>query len=151
MSVLCLALSSCVQSGPEISEAEAKAIISKIHMVYEKAVPEKDLETIMTLYEDKATYLPFQHVILSGKAEIAQAWQRTFTYPVISFDLETVSVKVNDDLIHEVGRTHSIFDFQGQHVPGEFKYLNVWRRQSDGEYKIYLATYNQWMEPSEAK
>ena len=102
----------------------------------------------MTLYEDEAIYLPFQHVILKGKPEISKAWQRTFTYPVVSFDQEVFSVTANGNLIHEVGRTHSVFDFEGKQVPGEFKYINVWRRQSDGTYKIFLATYNQWQEPS---
>lgn len=149
LSIIGATLIACTQSPDQITEKEAIKIILEIHQIYEKAVPEKDLSGIMALYEDEATYLPFQHVILKGKDEISKAWERTFTYPVVSFDLEVISVAVHGDLIHEIGRTHSVFDFNGNKVPGEFKYLNVWRRQANGEYKIYMATYSQWLDPEE--
>ncbi|MCE7991040.1 MAG: DUF4440 domain-containing protein [Roseivirga sp.] len=149
LSVITTLLTACTQSPDQVSQQEANEIILNIHKIYEKAVPEKDLSVIMTLYEEDATYLPFQHVILKGKDEISKAWERTFTYPVVSFDLEVVSVSVHGDLIHEIGRTHSIFDFNGEKIPGEFKYLNVWRRQPNGEYKIHMATYNAWLDPAD--
>lgn len=149
--IICFTAMACEGPPQDLTDEQAMGTILEIHKIYEKAVPEKNLNVIMPLYEDEAIYLPFQHVILKGKEQISKAWERTFTYPVVSFDLEIVSVTTNGDLIFEVGRTHSIFDFDGNQVPGEFKYLNVWRRQPNGEYKIYMATYNQWLEPSETE
>lgn len=140
-------LNACEQAPKGLTQSEMRSIIEKKHVVYEKAVPEKDLESIMTLYEEGAIHLPFQHIILIGKEEVKKAWQRTFTYPVVSFDLELVDVSGDGEFIHEVGRTHSIFDMNGQRVPGEFKYLNVWRRQANGDFKMYRSIYNQWVEP----
>ena len=130
-----------------ISQSDAERVILKMQTVYEEAVAKKDLSSIMQLYEEDAQYLPFQHVILQGKAQIEKAWQRTFKLDLDKFDLELVSVEAEGGFLFEVGRTHSIFNLPNGKAPGEFKYLNVWRKQADGTYKIFRAMYNQWVAP----
>lgn len=131
-------------------QCEAEKKILRLHEVYEKAVANKDLNTILGLYEEEAVYLPFQHVILKGKEEIKKAWQRTFNIDLARFDLELISVVSQGDFLFEVGRTHAIFKLPEGEMPGEFKFLNVWRRQPNGQYKIFRATYNQWVAPIES-
>lgn len=144
--LLCLLSLATFAQKKSISQEEAKAKILSLQKTYEEAVAAKDLSTIMTLYEEGAVYLPFQHIILEGKSQIQKAWQRTFNIDLAKFDLELISVEVSGDFLFEVGRTHSIFQMPGGQAPGEFKYLNVWRRQPDGEFKIFRAAYNQWVD-----
>ncbi len=129
------------------SQAGVEARIQQLQLIYEEAVASKNLRKIMNLYEDDAVYLPFQHVILTGKNEIKKAWDRTFRADLLKFDLELISAEAHGDFIFEVGRTHAIFKLPNGQAPGEFKFLNVWRRQPDGNYKIFRATYNQWVQP----
>ena len=129
-----------------LSTTEAKEIILDLHKVYEGAVAAKDLTTIMTMYEVGAVYLPIQHEILEGKAQVKKAWERTFKLDLAGFDLELISVESSGEFLFEVGRTHSIFNTPNGQMPGEFKYLNVWRKQPDGQYRIYRAAYNQWVD-----
>ncbi len=141
-----LVLHACRTSTSVLDITAAKVLVESLQRDYERAVPAKNIETIMSMYEEDAIYMPVQNKILKGKQAIRTGWNRTLAMNILRFELETVEVSGTEELISEVGKTTARIDFNGDTITANFKYLNLWRKQRDGTYKIHRAIYNQLFE-----
>lgn len=119
-----------------------KREIETIQAIYEAAVPVDDIDKIMKLYEDDAVYLPAQGGILSGKKAIRTQWLKTLSMNILAFDLETVELSQSGDFVTVVGKTTASIEMKGDTMAIKTKYLNVWKRQSNGDLKLHRGIYN---------
>lgn len=116
--------------------------VESLQAKYESAVPENRIDDIMELYEQDALYLPAQGNIRQGKEQIKAAWMRTLSMNIFDFDLQTVKVSSSGNMVTEVGKTIAQVEMNGDTIEIKSKYLNVWRRQDDGQLKLHRGIYN---------
>lgn len=118
-------------------------IVKELGDKMEQLVVAGDLEAIVSMYGDNAQYLPDASAIYSGKDEIRKYWKQTFTMDIIGFEMETLTVGGDKKRIHETGLGMSTIKYNDQKVEFKFKFVNVWERQKDGNYKLIIDIYNR--------
>ncbi len=133
---------SCTSPGKVLTQDEMEEISDSFHLAIKSAILKKDMQAVLSLYEDDGIYLPMRGAVLEGKENISKGYQRTFDSNVTSFRMERLALSGDVDYIIEVGLIQSKFQIDTVAVPGSFKYQNTYRRQSDGSYKMHRAIYN---------
>jgi ketosteroid isomerase-like protein len=109
----------------------------------------KDWSSWSHTYTDDAVVMPPNGPAVSGRAEI-ENWGRTFP-PHREFRVEPVEIEGRGDLAMVRGRYSFILMLPGQ--PEQLdsgKYMEIWRRQPDGTWKIWRDILNSDLPPAPA-
>jgi uncharacterized protein (TIGR02246 family) len=138
--VLCLAglgAACASEPGPSpdlVSAQQVQALGMKIWDAFSRL----DVEGILARYADDAMIMPPGEPIVSGKAAIARRLTDQFKqFTVKSVDGRISDVVVGGDLAVETGTyTMSLVLTDGTPISEQGKYLHVWRRSSDGQWKV---------------
>ena len=155
--ILCLSLavvlSSCAHTtnGSSTSAMEA---ISAADAALQSAVAERNLEAIISFYAEDAVMLPTAEPIVVGKPAIRKEWQHILDIP--DFQNRSVLTKVDvssgGDMAYSMGTYLAMMlGEDGQPVTEPGKFLSVWKRQSDGSWRIVADTYNTDIPPPDHK
>ena len=141
LTLLCLSLA--VSIAQSVSK-ELAEIVRNLDNQFEKLVPEGEIEGIMALYSEDAKYLPDNEGIFVGKKEIREYWMKSISALNVSeFKMFPNSIEGNKKLIYETGTGVSKFKYQEQEMAFKFKYVNVWKKEKDGNYKLVIDIYNR--------
>ncbi len=134
----------CISCNPDVSlsESEMIKVSESFHIALEQAMPDKDLDTILKLYEEDAIYLPMSGTILKGKENIAKGYERTLQNNLASFEMVREALSGDVNHILEIGIINAVFRRDTLEMKGSFKYQNTYRRQTDGSYLMHRAIYN---------
>jgi ketosteroid isomerase-like protein len=139
-----LILSGC-NSNPsdhlKISKAEMFRIVKECDNQFSIGVQKKDSALLTNIYSDSAQYVTPKKPILFGKTEIGKDWGgflRMKEKPV-DLILNIKEVRGNREIIYETGKGYTLL---ADSTKWEFNYVNVWRLQKDGTYKLEIDTYN---------
>jgi ketosteroid isomerase-like protein len=90
------------------------------------------------MYAEDAMMLPPNQPMVRGKQAIKAFNQRMLDQVGGTISNRIVEFSVEGDLAYQVG-TYAIRDAK---TPDEGKFVNIFRRQQDGSWKIHLAIYN---------
>lgn len=139
-----LILCSCQNSQPdksEISKEEMLSIVKACDEQFRMGIQKKDSAMITDFYSDSAQYIISQRPVLSGKTEIGKEWGAFLRMKGNPVDLilNTLDVRGNRDIIYETGQGYTLLADSTQ---WPFNYVNVWRLQKDGSYKLEIDIYN---------
>lgn len=134
-----VALSARAQKGDE----KLLKIVEELGDKMEKLVVSEDIDAIVAMYGENARYLPDGDKEYAGLTEIRQKWEQTFRVDVQAFKMTTTSVSGDKRLIYETGLGESTVSYNGQTGTLKFKFVNVWERQANGEYKLVIDIYNR--------
>jgi ketosteroid isomerase-like protein len=100
-----------------------------------EAIRMKDLDTIVDMYADDATYMPPGRPPLSGKAAVRENWagylQRDGFEAVYT---PTIQVSEAGDMAYDIGHYEIRMKKEGQPVTSVGKYVVVWKF-IDGQWK----------------
>jgi ketosteroid isomerase-like protein len=101
----------------------------------------KDSALLTNIYSDSAQYVTPSRPIIQGKIEIGKEWASFLRLKENPIDLiiNISEVRGNREIIYETGRGYTLL---ADSTKWEFNYVNVWRLQSDGSYKLEIDTYN---------
>ena len=81
--------------------------------------------------------------MVKGSHAIAELWRETMGTGVKKVDLVTLDVGVGGDVAHETGTVVLTIVPEGKGaITAKAKYLVVWKRQSDGSWKIHRDIWN---------
>ena len=119
-----------VDYAHEIREAESARM---------KAAGAKDLDAFVAFYADDASLLNPNAPIFTGKQPIKDELKPMLADPQFSLGLMPTRVEVSKsgDLAYTQGPYKMTFsDIRGNKFEDEGKYLTVWRRLPDGNWKI---------------
>lgn len=119
-------------------ERELKSIREVEHKARE-AAKAKDLDLYVSLYADDAVLLWPGVPMVTGRAAIRKFMQVFFSMPDSSLSFETAQVEMSraGDFAYTCGTNKvTLVDPSGKKMKDSGKYLTVYRKQSDGTWKV---------------
>jgi len=139
-----LILTACGQQAPPDTRAADAATIKDLDAQWSKKAAANDVEGTMSFYTDDASMLPPNAPIAIGSQAIRSMWA-TFLIPgnSVSWEASKVEVARSSDLAYSTG----VYQFTGKDAQGKpesdhGKYLEVWKKQADGKWKVVADMYN---------
>jgi ketosteroid isomerase-like protein len=139
-----LVLFSCKSNQSDnmkLPKDEMLRIVKKCDNQFRIGIQKRDSVFLTNIYSDSAQYVMPQKPILLGKFEIGKEWGvflRLKEKP-IDLILNIKEVRGNREIIYETGQG---FTLLSDSTRWTFNYINVWRLQKDGSYKLEIDTYN---------
>jgi ketosteroid isomerase-like protein len=124
-----------------ISKDEMMTIVKDADNQFSVGVKKKDSAMLVNIYSDSAQYVQPNRSILTGKSEIGKEWAgfiRMKENPV-DLVLNIHDVRGTHEIIYETGDGYTLL---ADSTKWKFNYVNVWRLQKDGSYKLEIDTYN---------
>lgn len=131
--------------------AEYKTKIEKINKEMAKYIVEGNTEKNLEMYTADAISLPSYEPMHEGIAAIRKASEEMVKsgWKCNSFEATTLKVIPNGNLITEIGTYKINMTVPGMGMPmnDRGKYLTVWEKQSDGDLKVKIETWNTDINP----
>jgi uncharacterized protein (TIGR02246 family) len=136
-----LSVAACQNPAPAgLSDAD-RAGIQQNHDAFAKGINTKDFATPASLYTDDGAMLPPNGVAVQGRQAI-QKWMSDFP-PLSEFKLEVVDLDGHGDLAYARGNYSMMISAPGAApVRDHGKWVEVWRKQSDGTWKMRWDIFN---------
>ena len=129
------------QAGLFLSKEELTKIARTNDDKFAVGVRTKDAKLLGDIYSDSAQYIQPKNEILDGKDAIKKDWENFIALKERPVDLvlRIHDVRGNREIIYETGDG---FTLLADSSKWKFNYVNVWRLQNDGSYKLEIDTYN---------
>lgn len=116
--------------------------ITSISKLWGRGVREKNIELLTSLYDDDTHYQPAMRDNAFGKLGIRAYWSTSLDV-LEDITLEMDTLNGSPEMLYETGRGVARFARDdGGAKDVKFKYVNVWKRQEDKSYKVYIDTFN---------
>jgi uncharacterized protein (TIGR02246 family) len=144
----CLALaliaSSCGQQTPPDTRAADESAIRALDAQWEKAAAARDVDGTVSYYSDDASLLAPNAPIAGNKQAIRAAWASLLGPDVsLSWQANKVEVSRSSDLAYIVGVYQlAMKDPQGKPATDRGKFVEVWKKQADGKWKVVADIFN---------
>ena len=125
----------------KISKDEMLRIVKECDNQFSIGIKNRDSAFLTNIYSDSAQYVTPQKPILLGKIEIGKDWGGFLRMKEKPIDLilNIKDVRGNREIIYETGDGYTLL---ADSTKWAFNYINVWRLQNDGAYKLEIDTYN---------
>jgi ketosteroid isomerase-like protein len=140
-------LFSAIMSGMAASasgdmSAEAKGL-AKLDDDWSVAAATRDAKSVASFYaEDGIAYPPNQPTAI-GRAEAEKVWAAYFSDPTYRISWKTTHAEVTGTLGYTTGIYEDSFKGpDGKTINGNGRYLCVWRKGSDGTWKVVHDMWN---------
>ncbi len=102
-----------------------------------------DAAGVAALYTENATIMPPNSKAIHGTQGILEYWNTGIQMGIKDLKITVEDVKVNGDTAYENGKYSIKIQPEGQEgVMDNGKYLVVWKRQDDGDWKIHSDIWN---------
>jgi ketosteroid isomerase-like protein len=130
-----------VHPDSPISKEEMMKIVKENDNKFSIGVKNKDASFIADIYSDSAQYVQPHRTILNGKDSILKDWENFIALKEKPIDLilNIHDVRGNREIIYETGEGFTLLADSSR---WEINYVNVWRLQKDGGYRLEIDTYN---------
>ena len=155
----CLALlilaSACTSPAPPDTRAADETAIRALDAQWSKTAAANDLDGAVSYYADDASLLPPNAPIAADKPAIRALWAALLVPGnSLSWEASKVDVSRSGDLAYIVGTyTLTTKDARGNPVNDRGKFVEVWKKQADGKWKVEADIFDSDLPPmpSEAK
>ena len=150
----CLALfllgSACNQQPPADTRAADESAIRDLDAQWSKAAMARDLDGTVSYYSDEASLLAPNAPIAADKQSIRAAWASLLAPGAsVSWQANKVEVARSSDLAYIVGVYQlTLNDSQGKPVMDRGKFVEVWKKQADGKWKVVADIFNSDLPPA---
>lgn len=132
---------------PPFDAASMKETINKNSQQWGEALRTKDLSIIENIYDEQAHYLPDDDNAVHGLEAITATWETSMSF-MSDLKLNMETLEGTKDLLYETGNGAAmILNETGGVDTFPVKYVNVWKLQPDGSYKVVIDTYNGPLPP----
>ncbi len=119
--------------------------IRKLDKDWSAAAGSKDVDKTVSFYADDASAFPFNAPIATGKEQIRQVWAHLTSLPgfALTFAPTKIEVAKSGDLAYDVGTFElKANDAQGNATTTVGKYVVVWKKQPDKQWKATADIFN---------
>ena len=143
--ILQLALVFLAVNTYALAQSEDQNAIRKADTEWSHAVESKDLNKSVSFYAADASVLPFNAPIASGTEQIRELWSQLMSKPGfgLSFAPTKIAVSKSHDMAYEIGTFDlKLSDAQGTVTSTPGKYVVVWRKEADHEWKAVADIFN---------
>ena len=127
------------------AHATAEAAVRAASIAWSQAATAKDLDKTVSSYADDAVQMPNKAPTVKGKENIRKNWAPLLALPGPGLSWQTSSVEVtgSGELAYETGAYNFVTtDKKGKTNDEKGKYVVVWKKQSDGSWKVVVDTDN---------
>ncbi len=144
----CLALilfsGGCGEQKPPDTRAADEKAIRDADAQWSKTAAARDVEGAVSYYSDDASLLAPNAPIASDKQSIHAAWTGLLTPDTsLSWQASKVEVARSGDLAYLIGTYQLITkDAHGKPISDNGKFVEVWKKQSDGKWKVVADIFN---------
>lgn len=144
--LLLLSLSPACQTQPADTRAD-EAALRKLNEEWSKAVGARDVDKTVSYYSDDAVLMPPNIPTLTGKEPIRTLWKSMLESPSFNGGWRATKVEVarSGDLAYVSGDYEFKEQDKGNPITDKGKYLEVWKKQADGNWKCVADMYNSDM------
>ncbi len=119
--------------------------IRKLDKDWSAAAGSKDVDKTVSYYADDASAFPFNAPIATGKEQIRQVWAHLTSLPgfALTFAPTSIEVAKSGDLACDIGTFElKANDVQGNATTTVGKYVVVWKKQPDKQWKAIADIFN---------
>ena len=112
---------------------------------WSKAAESRDLEKLLSFYAEDAVVLPAHATIATTKDSIRNIFQKLLSIPgvALSWKPTKVTAAESGDLAYSTGAYEmSAPDDTGKPSIDRGKYVAVWKKQADGNWKVAVDVWN---------
>ncbi len=105
----------------------------------------KDLDKSVSYYAESAIVMPPNAPSATTKEAIRSAWKEMLASPGAAISWKTLKVEVakSGDIAYTTGTYElTMNDANGKPVPDHGKYVEVWKKQADGKWKVVADIWN---------
>ena len=144
-----LSLSLACQSQGDTRAAD-EATLRKLDDEWSKAAGAKDIEKTISFYSDDAIVLVPNSPLLKTKEQFRTLWTGMFSIPGFSGGWKPTKIEIarSGDLAYITGRYEiNEVDAGGKPLTDTGNYLEIWRKQSDGNWKCIVDTFTSDLPP----
>jgi uncharacterized protein (TIGR02246 family) len=138
-----IAVAFLVLTGCATSDVEGLNAIAATNAEFEAEYNRGDAAGLAELYTADAILMAPNNGRIKGRRAIQGLWQRFFDAGVSDIDLKTLEVEMAGSKASEVG-TFSLTapDSKGGRVTGNGKFIVLWRRDTDGAWRLHRDIWN---------
>jgi uncharacterized protein (TIGR02246 family) len=140
------------QTAPDTRAADERAI-RETDVTWSKVAGAKDLEAILSFYTDDASLLPANAPMATGKDAMRTAWSQLLATPGFGLSWQPTKAEVSrgGDLGYTIGTYElTMTGPGGQPIIDRGKYVVVWKKQADGNWKAAADIFNSSQPPPTA-
>jgi ketosteroid isomerase-like protein len=136
--------SGCGESAPKDTRAADETTIRNLDAQWSKSAAAKDVDATVGYYSDDASLLAPNAPIASDKASIRAAWSGLLNSDTnLSWQADKVDVARSSDMAYIVGAyLLTSKDPQGRPTTDRGKFVEVWKKQADGTWKVAADIFN---------
>lgn len=134
-----------VSVPPADTRASNETAIRAASAAWSQAASAKDVDKAVSFYGDGAVVMSPKNPPVRGIENIRKGWADLFTTPGPGLSWQTTSVEVarSGDLAYETGAyVFTTIDKNGKTHDLKGKYVVVWKKQTDGAWKVAVDTDN---------
>jgi len=140
-------LTACQKQGETLADTRSadEAALKNLDAEWSKAAGAKDVEKTASYYSDDVLVLPPNMASIQGKQGARAMWQGMFSVPGFGggWKVSKVEVARSGDLAYLTGTYElSETDPSGKPSTDKGKYLEVWKKQPDGNWKCVIDMFN---------
>lgn len=143
-----------VQSAENISNVSpAERMLRELDAQWSKAAAAKDLELTIAYYSDDAIVLPPNAASAATKEAIRNVWKDLLATPglAITWQPNRVQLAKSSDMAWVSGTYElTMNDPSGKPINDRGKYIEVWEKQADGNWKCRADMWNSDLPVSES-
>ena len=122
-----------------------EATLKNLDAEWSKAAGAKDVDKTASYYSDDVLVLPPNMAAIQGKQQARAMWQGMFSVPGFGggWKVSKVEVARSGDLAYVTGAYElSETDANGKPATDKGKYLEIWKKQADGNWKCTVDMFN---------
>jgi ketosteroid isomerase-like protein len=145
--LLLFALTGCQRQSTTIADTRSadEATLKNLDAEWSKAAGAKDVDKTASYYSDDALVLPPNMPAIQGRQQSRAMWQGMFGVPGFGggWKVSKVEVARSGDLAYLTG-TYELreTDASGKPTTDKGKYLEIWKKQADGNWKCVVDMFN---------
>ena len=133
------------QPKQKLSKAEMRIIVEKQNDSLGACFKEGNAVKLAAMYTDSAKLSPNGGNFIYGRDSIKAFWAEDFkSSKLLEMKTTVLTIDGNEEVIYETGKAVSKFLINDS-VPyiAKVKYINVWRKQPNGSYKLDIDFWNK--------
>ena len=135
----------CQPQAPADTRAADEIALRELDAQWSKAAGSKDVDKTISYYGDQVTVMPANAPVAITNEAIRKIWKDMLTSPGFSGGWQATRVEVarSGDMAYVSGTYElTMNDANGKPATDRGKFVEVWRKQTDGGWKCVMDIWN---------